>query len=215
VKKHLITLCIASGLAVAGTSVATASPTPDGNLTISNEAAGPNCTYGGLRIDVQHGKKDGIQQMNYKPAPPPDPKDGVFYVCNGAPGTNGAPGPAGPAGEVGSVGAPGPAGAAGQNTSRSCVTSVRDGARMYLPSGLRNQKRVQLQIQGPNTTKLRYDKSVVVGTTTSNRPFVFVPLLNRGCGSYIVTVRAENASKPIAELWKITGLFGLHRQPIK
>lgn len=223
-KKYLLTLVAASGLALAGTTVATAAPQDpcannpttlcDGNIVVTDEPAGLNCTYGGIAITVQRGAKDPEKKLMgdvKEEEPPTDPQDETFYVCNGAPGTDGDDGAAGAPGPIGEPGGP----AVGP-IARKCTTSVRTGARVYLPPSLRGNKKLRLTIQGPNTTKVRFDKSVLVRTLKNgNRPFVFVPLRNRNCGSYIVTVRARGAVKPITELWNITGLYGLNRQRIK
>jgi hypothetical protein len=224
-KKHLITLVAASGFALVGTTVATAAPQDpcannpttlcDGNIVVTDEPAGLNCTYGGIAITVQRGAKDGIKEMGTKEPPkgePVDPADETFYVCNGAPGTNGSDGPAGAPGPIGEPGGPGTT----PPTARKCTTSVRTGARVYLPPALRGNKKLRLTIQGPSTTRVRFDKNVLVRTLKDGRrPFVFVPLRNRNCGSYIITVRAKGAAKPVTELWNITGLYGLNRQRIR
>jgi hypothetical protein len=209
VKKHLITLFAASGFALCGTAVATAA---DGDITVANEPAGINCMYAGIRVDIQRGNKDVMTQANKPKTPPkPDPKDETFYVCNGAPGTNGSTGPVGAPGPKGEPGGPGTV-----PVVRKCTTSVRTNARVYLPKPLRGNKKLRLVIQGPNTTNIRFNKNVLVHTLKDgNRPFVFVPLRNRNCGSYIITVRAPYSSvKPVTELWNITGLYGLNRKRI-
>ena len=228
-KKHLITLVAASGFALAGTTVATAAPQDpcannpttlcDGNITVVDEPAGINCTYGGIAITVQRGAKDdelklmGEKEKQPPKEPDPDPTDETFYVCNGAPGADGDDGASGAPGPIGEPGGPGVTPPA----ARKCTTSVRQYGRVYLPQRLRGHKKLRLQLQGPNTAKMRFNKNVLVRTLKDgSNPFVLVPLRNRNCGSYIVTVRAKNASiAPVSELWTITGLYGLSRKLIK
>lgn len=225
-KKHVITLVAASGLALVGTTVATAAPQDpcannpttlcDGNITVVDEPAGINCAYGGVAITVQRGAKDDeLKLMGYaeKKPPNPDPADETFYVCNGAPGADGDDGASGAPGPIGEPGGPGTV----PPTARKCTTSVRQYGRVYLPQRLRGFKKLRLTLQGPNTAKTRFNKNVLVRTfADGSNPFVLVPLRNRNCGSYIVTVRSKNANiRPVTELWNITGLYGLTRKPIK
>jgi len=207
-KMYLTAACVASGLALTGTAMAS-QQSKDGDITVTNEPAGLNCQYGGVAITVQRGKKDAELTLQKKPKQP-DPPDEIYYVCNGAPGDDGATGAPGPIGEPGGPGTTPP-------VARKCTTSVRQYGRVYLPKRLRGNEKLRLQLQGPNTTKMRFNKNVKVRTfADGSNPFVLVPLRNRNCGSYIVTVRSRNnAVAPVSELWTITGLYGLSRVPIK
>jgi hypothetical protein len=182
----------------------------DGNATFVNEPAGPNCTYGGVRIEIQRGKKDDVEFLSAEVVeddqPEPDPKDEVLYVCNGVPAISepGIPGIVGPSGPPG---APGPS----ATLPRRCLPSVRLNQRLVLPSSLRNNKKVRLVVQGPNAKNVRFNKNVQVRTRNDSRQFIRVPMRNRNCGSYIITVSAPGAAKSVTQIWTVTGLFGLKR----
>lgn len=77
------------------------------HVVVVTEPPGMNCPTGGIKVIVIHGLVDPESFTGHKkhhPRPKPDPKDEVFFVCNGA---NGVPGPPGPAGPPGPPGPPG------------------------------------------------------------------------------------------------------------
>jgi hypothetical protein len=183
----------------------------DGNITVVTEPPGANCPAGGIKITIQRGRLDGTPAPASVNGPaPPDPPDEIHFVCNGLPG---APGPAGPPGPPGPPGATGPAGPAGGAAAR-CQSSTRLGVRMFLPRRLGIFNTARLRIQGPNSPNVRFNSVVRIRSPrVGGGRFIFVPLRNRNCGRYVLTViRPEVRS--FAQLWTITGRFGLRRQPL-
>lgn len=202
----------------------------DDKIIVTEEPPGENCSAGGIKVYIQHGKLDGQVQDPVllgaepepiiKPEPQEDPPDETFFICNGINGTNGtdgAPGPQGPAGIPGVVGLTGPQGPQGLPGSpgRRCQSSVRLGVRFFLPARLGVFNRLRLAIRGPNSQRIRLNSIVRVRTPANGGGrFVFVPLRNRNCGRYILTLNGPSGVRPVAGLWTITGRFGLKRQPL-
>lgn len=248
-KTSVVATCAAIGLLAGATTVA-ADPPPgpqdpcahnpttlcDGNINITNEPPGENCETGGIKIVLQHGKKDGTEEpepvqlaQGYEPkepeqpkTPKEDPPDETFFVCNGLPGPPGPPGPPGANGTNGANGStPTPttsASAAGTRSSsspRKCFSSARLAVRFILPARLADFNSLRLVIRGPNTTKIRFNKIMLVRTAKNGKRFVFVPLRARNCGRYIVTLNGPANVKPLAGQWTITGGFGLKRRQIQ
>jgi hypothetical protein len=175
------------------------------------------------------------------PAPPkpPDPTDLTFFVCNGVPGAAGAqgpPGPAGPTGATGATGATGPAGAAGAagpagpagprgatgaqgpagpgTSALRCQVSTLRGQRLFLPARFAGRGAVQLTIRGPNTTRVRFNGLLRVRVAANGAGrYLFIPLLARRCGKYTLVARAPGV-RPLAQVWTITGRFGLVRRTL-
>jgi hypothetical protein len=143
---------------------------------------------------------------DFVPRPKPVPE--TFYVCNGLPGQDGPIGPIGPIG---------PAGPAGPSVTvpvqpKVCQSSTRIGVRLFLPSRLARFGVVRLAIAKVNGP-LRFNQNVRVRVSRSNptgQRFVFVPIRNRNCGSYLVTV-GRGSIEPVVQIWQITGRFGLKR----
>lgn len=190
-----------------------------GRTIVTPEPFGVNCPAGGIRLTVINGRPDAEVIPELVKAPPIDPPDAIFYVCNGLPGI---PGPAGPAGDQGPAGPGGPAGPAGPPGQiinggpdrPSCLSSHRTGVRMFLPISLGRYGNVRLTIAGPSPRGVRFDRLVRVrSTATGGGRYVFVPLLARRCGTYIVQAGRPNVD-PLVQLWRITGRFGLTRVTI-
>jgi hypothetical protein len=216
-------LVVAALLAVAGVAAANEPQSPcangnptdlcDGHITVTVEPAGPNCQFGGIKVVVQHGRLDGsappaLQEGN---GPPPDPPDSTTFVCNGGPG------PAGPTGPPGPPGPPGATTIVTPPVAKRCGPSVRLRVRFLLPARF-DGRRVQLTIQGPSTTAVRFRGSVPVLTPRfgqGTQRFIYVPLRNRNCGVYLLRLHQDGAGPDLLGAWTITGLFGLNRQRIQ
>jgi hypothetical protein len=96
-----------------------------------------------------------------------------------------------------------------------CQSSTRIGVRLFLPPRLARYGVVRLQIAKVNGP-LRFDQNVRVRVSRNNingRRFVFVPIRNRNCGPYLITV-GRGSIEPVIQIWNITGRFGLKRTTI-
>jgi hypothetical protein len=225
-----------------GTPCANGNPTDlcDNNrITVTQEPPGTNCVAGGLKVVIVHGKVDPVPVLHdqvafpdaappptgSKPTPPEDQPDETFFVCNGIPGPPGPAGPPGPQGPPGPAGPPGTAGAPGTPsnpivTPPVCHSSTRLGVRMFLPRRLGLFNVVNLRIQKSNSPVVRFNGPLRVRDTRPSSKvqgrFIFVPLRDRNCGSYLLTVSHGPAAQvePLIQIWQITGRFGLKRTTI-
>lgn len=186
-------------------------------VTVTPEPAGVNCPAGGLKVTVDRrpapppkvaAEGDGA----LLPATPPPPEPTVFFICNGAPGPTGPAGPPGPPG-VGLPGPPGPPGPAGPVAPR-CQSSTRLGVRLFLPARFNRFTVARLRIAKAPSGTVRFNQNVRIRVPrTGPGRFVYVPLRNRNCGSYLLTVSRAGV-EPVVQVWRITGRFGLTRTTI-
>ena len=99
----LAMMAMVAALVLPTSAQAQQTPCANGNPTdlcdrvvVVVEPAGTNCPNGGVKIIVVKGKDDRDDRA--KDGDHPDPKDLIFYVCNGVNGLPGPPGPPGPPG---------------------------------------------------------------------------------------------------------------------
>ena len=209
------------------------------DIRVTAEPSGVNCPAGGIKVVVRRGRFDDAPVptpviMGDEPVMPEvpslipdfprvDPPDDVFYVCNGvdgapgapgAPGATGATGPTGPPGVAGPAGAQGPIGIPGRPDAPRCQSSTLIGQRFFPPARLAIFSNLRLVIRGPNTTNIRFNSIIRVRTASNGKRFVYIPLRNRNCGRYIITLNGPAGIQPVAGLWTITGRFGLIRRQI-
>ena len=181
-------------------------PEPDKLLTQIPAGALPENEDPGVVVPVTEEPNGVLPKPDEpKPRPRPKPVPETFYVCNGLPGPQGPEGPQGPVGPAGPV-------VNVPISPKVCQSSTRIGVRLFLPPRLGRFGVVNLRIakvDGP----LRFNANVRVrvSRTNINGPrFVFVPIRNRNCGPYLVTV-GRGSVEPVIQIWNITGRFGLKR----
>jgi hypothetical protein len=92
---------------------------------------------------------------------------------------------------------------------------VRLGVRFFLPPRLAVFGSLRLVIRGPNTTAIRFNGIIRVRTPANGKgKFVYIPLRDRNCGRYILTLNGPAGVAPVSGLWTITGRFGLTRKQL-
>ena len=90
---------------------------------------------------------------------------------------------------------------------------MRLGVRLFLPPRLGRFGVVRLRI-ATTTNPARFNANVRVRTPRNGvGRFIFVPIRNRNCGSYVLTV-SRGSVEPVVQVWRITGRFGLTRTTI-
>ena len=212
--KLLIALVVAVGCVAVGAGTATAVPPPpecEGNphfchgadtITITDEPAGENCEFGGIKIVVTH--RDPPPERRNDPEP--EPVTETFYVCNGAPGEDGAPGaPGAPGTTIGPGGLPINV---TQNTEVNVIItgnrrcrSVRERVRLTLPQRMRDQ----------DTVRTKVDRERAITHEVIRDRFVRVNMRGKRCGAHLVQVRKRGID-PSLRLWTVTSATGINKR---
>ena len=216
-----MTVALAVAVMALGLSTAPAQTTGD-TVTVTDEPAGDNCEFGGVKITVTHAEptpeptEDPTEEPTPEPTATEDPTEDptetpmaraaqaepdVTYVCNGQagpPGDNGENGSDGADGDNGDNGADGLDGmdadpdTPGVQATRSNRCATAKTIRVRVPARFRNGQRVRVTANGRRRTSRVRKHKVAANLKTVPCGYWPVLISKRGKRSALVVLHLTN-----------------------